>query len=54
MTIMLCGGKGACTRIEFVGDGVEISDTDNQVKLSSEEWNLLVEKVKSGELKKVE
>lgn len=54
MAIMLCCGKGGCAQIEFVAGGVEISDAGDRVKLSSEEWNLLVDKVKSGELKKVE
>ncbi len=50
MTLVLCCGKKGCARIDFVADGVEIRDDDNVVKLSSEEWNLLVEKIKRGEL----
>ena len=31
-------------------DGVEISDEKNAVKLSSGEWDLLVKKIKNGEI----
>lgn len=50
MGVVLCCGKKGCARIDFVANGVEISDDENVVKLSLEEWNLLAEKIKSGEL----
>ncbi|MFH1821870.1 MAG: hypothetical protein ABH852_05480 [Methanobacteriota archaeon] len=50
MSVVLCCGKKGCARIDFVADGVEIRDDQNVVKLSSDEWDLLVEKIKSGEM----
>ena len=50
MAIVLCCGKKGCARIDFVSDGVEISDEKNAVKLSSGEWDLLVKKIKNSEI----
>jgi len=36
--------------VEFLGDEVHIGEDDNRGVLKREEWNILVEKIKSGEL----
>lgn len=51
--VMLCSSCSACLAVEFHPDGVLIGEDENIVKLSREEWNILVEKVKSGELDRI-
>lgn len=53
MRVVLCCGKSGCPAVEFKTDGVEIGETGNCAKLTADEWNLLVDKVKSGKLGKV-
>ncbi len=48
--VVLCGSCSSCPAVEFKGDGVMIGEDENMVKLSREEWNILVDKVKKGEL----
>ncbi len=48
--VVLCGSCSSCPAVEFKGDGVLIGEDENMVKLSREEWNILVDKVKKGEL----
>ena len=50
MAIVLCCGESGCARVDFADDGVEISDSENTVKLTQGEWDLLVEKIKKDEL----
>lgn len=52
MQVLCCGKKG-CAKVVLAADGVEIGEADNLVKLTADEWNLLVDKIRSGELKKV-
>ena len=47
--VLCCGGEG-CAEVVFAADGVEIGEA----KLTVAEWNLLVDKIRSGELKKIE
>ena len=47
--VLCCGGKG-CAEIVLASDGVKIGEA----KLTAAEWNLLVDKIRSGELKKIE
>ena len=48
---LLCGaGQCGCTAVEVTQSGVTIGEGDNLVKLTPEQWNLLVDKVKAGEL----
>ncbi len=50
-SVMLCGtGCCGCPLVEVSQDGVTISEGTSSVKLSTEEWNLLINKIKSGEL----
>ena len=48
--VVLCGSCSSCPAVEFKADGVFIGEDENMVKLSREEWNILVGKVKTGEL----
>jgi hypothetical protein len=36
--------------VEFTDEGVHIGEDANLVVLKKEEWNILVEKIRSGEL----
>lgn len=51
MRVYLCGKSGCCPAVELEGDKVIIGEEGNQVTLSKEEWNTLVAKIKSNELK---
>ncbi|MDA8187493.1 MAG: hypothetical protein M0T85_05065 [Dehalococcoidales bacterium] len=48
--IYLCQDCHCCPAVEFSGDKVRIGEDENVATLTREEWNILVEKVKSGEL----
>ena len=48
--IVLCCGKSGCASVEFKENGVEIVPNTGTAKLTTDEWNLLVSKIKSGEL----
>ena len=50
MKVVLCCGGKSCAEVVFAADGVEIGEA----KLTVAEWNLLVDKIRSGELKKIE
>lgn len=50
--VKLCGsgcGSG-CPDVEFTGTAVRIGEDENSVRLTPAEWNLLVEKIRAGEL----
>lgn len=54
-TVKLCGQQGSCCPdVEFNGTEVRIGEDANTVRLTTAEWNILVEKIKSGELTTVE
>jgi hypothetical protein len=46
-------GCGACPDVEIVGDTVRIGEAGNLAVLKKDEWNLLVDLIQSGQLKKV-
>ncbi len=46
----LCPNCDACPEVVIGEDGVLIGEEGNQTRLSREEWNVLVEGVKSGAL----
>jgi len=50
MRVVLCCGKSGCTSVEFKDGAVEISSDNGIAKLTTAGWNLLVSKIKSGEL----
>ena len=51
--VYLCRDCAACPSVEFRGSEVRIGEGKNLAVLKREEWNILVEKVKSGELKEL-
>jgi hypothetical protein len=51
--VTLCGACEQCPTVEIGDAGVRIGEDTNLVKLSHTEWNDLVRKVLSGELKPV-
>ncbi len=49
--VLLCGaGRCGCPAVEVTQNGATIGEGDSVVKLTPKQWNLLVDKVKSGEL----
>lgn len=49
--VVLCNDCQHCPAVEMGEDAVRIGEEGNLAVLTRAEWNLLVEKVKSGELK---
>lgn len=49
----LCPSCDACPEVVVTEDAVTIGEAGNQVRLSVEEWNVLVEGVRSGQLASV-
>jgi hypothetical protein len=52
MEVNLCGG-GHCPKVVAKKDLVEIGEEGNLVKLRPEEWNVLVESIEEGKLRKI-
>lgn len=50
LSVSLCPACDACPQVEISGDGVRIGEADNTVVLKKEEWNVLVELIRSGQL----
>ena len=48
--VSLCPACDACPEVEIVGDEVRIGEAGNLAVLKKDEWNVLVELIKSGEL----
>ena len=51
--ISLCPSCGACPQVIVEGDHILIGEEGNSVKLAKGEWNELVRKIRSSELKEV-
>ena len=51
--ISLCPACGACPDVEVLADQVRIGEPGNQVTLQPAEWNVLVELVESGALRRI-
>ena len=52
--LSLCpAGCGHCPDVEIDGDDVRIGETGNLAVLKKDEWNLLVDLIKSGQLTKI-
>ena len=49
----LCPNCDACPEVVINDDAVTIGEEDNQVRLSPQEWNVLVSGIKSGALGEV-
>jgi len=48
--VSLCPACGACPEVEILGDEVRIGEADNLAVLQKEEWNVLVDLIRSGQL----
>jgi hypothetical protein len=51
--VTLCPACGGCPAVEITDQGVTIGEADNIVTLAHAEWNDLVRRVHSGELREV-
>jgi len=51
MKVLLCHPGHGCPAVEFRRDQVIIGEKGNTVRLSVDEWNELVSKILSGQLK---
>ncbi len=54
LKMSLCpAGCGACPDVDIVGEEVRIGELGNLAVLKKDEWNLLVDLIESGQLKKI-
>jgi hypothetical protein len=53
MKLTLCSKCASCPEVVSTKEGVEIGEKGNLVKLKKEEWNMLVDAVVKGRLKKL-
>ena len=53
LKVSLCPACSACPEVEIIGDGVRIGETGNLAVLKKDEWNVLVDLVRSGQLSKI-
>ena len=53
LKVSLCPACSACPEVEIIGDEVRIGETGNLAVLKKDEWNVLVDLVRSGQLFKI-
>jgi hypothetical protein len=53
MKVILCTECENCPEVELTDKGVKIGEAGNLAVLTHKEWNLLVDLIQSGELKKI-
>jgi len=53
LTMSLCPSCIACPEVEIVADEVRIGEAGNLAVLKTDEWNVLVDLIQSGALKKI-
>jgi hypothetical protein len=53
MKVVLCTECENCPEVELTATEVKIGEEGNLATLTHKEWNLLVDLIQSGELKKV-
>jgi hypothetical protein len=53
MKVSLCPACGACPEVEVREEEVRIGEAGNLAVLKKEEWNVLVELIRSGQLTRV-
>lgn len=51
--ISLCPSCTACPEVVIDGDTIRIGEDENTVVLKKNEWNVLVDAIKSGQLDRV-
>ena len=49
--VVLCGSCSSCPAVEVEEDKVRIGENENMVTLTRDEWNIMVGKIQTGELK---
>jgi len=49
----LCPSCTHCPEVEIVGDEVRIGEAGNLAVLKKDEWNMLVDLIRSGQLSRV-
>lgn len=49
MKVSLCGKKACCPSIEKIDDMIVITDDNQRITFTSEQWGILKEKIYSGE-----
>jgi hypothetical protein len=50
LKVSLCPACTACPEVEIVGDEVRIGGAGNLAVLKKEEWNVLVDLIRAGQL----
>jgi hypothetical protein len=50
LKVSLCPACTACPEVEIVGDEVRIGEAGNLAVLKKEEWNVLVDLIRAGQL----
>ncbi len=51
MKVVLCGTKGSCCpAVEVLADKVTIGEDENTCELTKEQWEILKDKILTGEL----
>ena len=53
LKMSLCPNCGECPEVEVAGDEVRIGEAGNLAVLKRDEWNVLVDLIKSGQLTKL-
>ena len=53
LKVSLCPACSACPEVEIIGDEVRIGETGNLAVLKKDEWNVLVDLVRSGQLSRI-
>lgn len=54
LKVSLCpAGCGACPDVEIGDNGVRIGETGNLAVLTKDEWNVLVDLIQAGQLRKI-
>jgi len=51
--ISLCPGCTNCPEVIIEGDTIRIGEDENTVVLKKDEWNVLVDAIQSGQLRRV-
>ena len=50
VTMSLCPVCDLCPEVQVLGDRVRIGEAGNEVELKKDEWNVLVELIRTGKL----
>jgi len=53
LAISLCPSCTACPEVVIEGDSIRIGEAENTVVLQKQEWNVLVDLIRSGQLGRV-